>query len=91
MSNAEMWSGIIGVFLPLVIAAVNRPGWSSGAKALVTIVACLLAAAGTAWFTGQIDAADVARSFLIVFTLAIGTYQFYWRPSGVAPTVERAV
>lgn len=88
-SNAILYSGLVGFFLPLAIAVVIQQSWPSNAKAATAFGCCLLASIGTAYFGGLLDYTDVARCFLVVFTLAVSSYIGLWKPSGVAPTIER--
>ena len=89
MSNLEMYSGLVGVLLPVVVARINAADMSGEQKALVAAVVSILAATGTTWFQGGINPADVTTSFLIIFTAAVVTYQTYWKPSGIAGRIER--
>lgn len=89
MSNLEMYSGLVGVLLPVVVAKVNAADMSSEQKALVAVVVSVLAAAGTSWFQQGINPRDMTTSFLIIFTAAVVTYQTYWKPSGIAGRIER--
>lgn len=89
-SNLELFSALVGTGLPAVVAAVNRTAWPSEAKAFVALLLSILAGAGTAWFSGQFDPTDVVRSILIVFTMAVVTYNTFWRTSGIAGQIERA-
>lgn len=87
--NAGRWAFLVGVFLPLGIAAINRERWSSQIKAVTTFACSLVAALGTAYFAGQIVVADIVSSFLIIFVTATLTFNTIWKPSGIAPAVEK--
>ncbi len=89
-SNLVMWSGVVGFLLPLGISLILQQGWSDGAKSVVAFVCCLVAAAGTAYFSGNFDGTEVLTALLIVFTLAQVTYRGIWRPTGVSPALEAA-
>jgi hypothetical protein len=84
-----LWSAVVGFVLPPVLALVMRSGWSSQVQGLVACAACLVAAAGTVWFQGDLGhGQDLVTSFLLIFTAAIGTSRLYWKPSGIAPSIE---
>lgn len=86
-----LWSTIVGFGLPPVLAVVMQAGWRSEIKGVIAFAACLVAASGTVWLQGDLESGtDLTTSFLLVFTGAIGTYRLYWRPSGIAPAIERA-
>jgi len=89
-TNVGRWSFLIGTFLPLAIAAVNRQRWTSQAKGLMTFMISTAAAAGTSYFTGDFSGEDLVTSFLIVLVSATVTYTVFWKPSGIAPAVESA-
>lgn len=85
-----MWGSVVGFVLPLAIAAINQRRWSSTARGVVVFGCCLIAAAGTVYLEGALNrSGDLASAFLAIFVTAIGTYKLYWRPSGIAPAVER--
>lgn len=85
-----LWSTVVGFALPPVLAVVMRARWSPETKGLVAFAACLLAAAGTVWFRGDLGRGrDLTASFLLVFSGAIATYRLYWHPTGIAPAIER--
>lgn len=89
-SDLVMWSGLVAFAMPAAIAAVNRSAWSPAAKAVAAFLACAAAGAGTAWFSGHFAGREVVSAILVVFTLAIGYYHAWWRPSGLAGRIERA-
>jgi hypothetical protein len=87
-TNVGRWSFLVGTFLPLAIAVVNRQRWSSQAKGLMTFAVSTAAAAGTSYFAGELTASDLVTSFLIVLVSATVTYTTFWKPSGIAESVE---
>lgn len=89
-SHVAMWSAIVGFLMPLLISFVNQPRWSSFVRGLVAFVASAIAAAGTVYFTGDFDeGSDVVTAALTVFLVTINTYHFWWKPSMIAPKIER--
>lgn len=89
VSNAAMWAGIVGFFLPHLIAVVQQPGWSSGLRSVITFLACLVAAVGTVLIQlGHWDWQDWISSSLLILVTAIATYKGLWKPTGIAPAVE---
>lgn len=89
-SNLAMWSLIVGTVLPPIVAVVQQPRWLPWQRTLVMVVVSLVAGAGTAWFTGGLDAADWVTATLIVIVTAISTYKGIWTPTRVAPRIEAA-
>lgn len=89
-STLMMWSGVVGFFLPILIATILRWRWSEQAKAAAAFVVCLIAATGTAYFSGNFAGADVVTAALIVVTIAQATYVGVWKPTGIAPAIMDA-
>lgn len=89
-SNLVLWSALVAQIMPPLIALINRAWWPSELKAGVAFVATLAAAAGVAYFQGNVTG-DVVTSFLIIFTLATVMYRQFWKPSGITPMLEEAV
>ncbi|PSK95759.1 hypothetical protein CLV30_12811 [Haloactinopolyspora alba] len=84
-------AGVLSALAPLVISLINRPSWSKSVKQLVAIAASVVlgvvALALTGGFTGG---DDVATVLLAVVGAAQSAYALVWKPSGVAPKLERA-
>lgn len=90
MTNAQMWSLVVGFVIPPLLAVVQQPSWSAKWRAVVMFVVALLAGAGTAFFTDQFEGKDVTTSVLIVLVTAIATYESFWKKTGIAPAIEKA-
>lgn len=90
MSDLALWSGVVGFFLPLGVSVIQQPKWHDGAKAVVTFLLCLIAAAGTAYFEGKLTGARFTSSLLVVFLAAITSYKGLWKPTGASPSIEAA-
>lgn len=88
MTNLSMWTLLAGTLLPLVIATVQQPGWSPRVRSLVTTGLCLVVGGGTAWLGDALTGQSVVTSVLTVLVAALATYQGFWKPTGIAPTVE---
>jgi hypothetical protein len=89
-TNLDLWTGIIGFFLPLVISVVEQTRWSDALRSWAAFVICVVAAAGTAYFSGNLNTTDVIRASLIIVTIAMTTYRGIWKPTGIAPAIEKA-
>lgn len=87
--NLILLSALLGSLMPAVIALIIRRDWSSEVKGIAALALCLVAALALAAAMGHLNMEDYARSALIVFTLAQVLYATYWRPSGIAPEIER--
>jgi hypothetical protein len=84
-----LWiSGVVGVFLPHLIAIVNQTHWSAGLKSIISTVACLAAGTIVCWATEQLDFSNLVASAGIVFTFTVTTYKGLWKPTGIIDAVE---
>jgi TctA family transporter len=90
LTTLDRWSMLVGTFLPLLIAVVNRQRWAGWAKLLMASVACLAASAVTVYLNGKFDTRDWVGSLILVAFFAFASYQWAWKPSGVAPKIESA-
>jgi peptidoglycan/LPS O-acetylase OafA/YrhL len=89
-SNLVMWGLIVGFFMPVLLAIVQQPGWTSPVRSIVMFVASLAAGAGTVYFAGNWDTTNLVTTILLVMVTAIATYKGLWQPTTVAPKVEAA-
>lgn len=88
MSNFQMWSMIVGFALPPVLSFVMQSKWSQQLQSAVAFLACLIAGAGTAYFQGTLNFERFAEAALVILVTTISTYKGFWKPIGVAPTIE---
>ena len=89
-TDLEMWKVVAAVFLPLLIAVVQKQNWSGLVKSVIALACCIAIATGDAWFTGQLGM-NVARDVLVVFFIVVTGYKGFWKPSGIAPSIEKNV
>lgn len=90
-TNMIMWSAVVGFFLPAGIAVINRQRWRSEYKGICAFVICMIAAAGTAFFNGDLrEVKDIATAALVVVFTAMGSYRIFWGPqaTNIAPRIE---
>lgn len=90
MSNLQMWSLIVGFFMPVLIAVLEQSKWSQVVRAVVAFVACGIAALVTVVIVSDLGTKIWIGSALTVLVTAIATYQLWWKPTGIAPTIEKA-
>lgn len=90
LSNLAMYALVVGFFLPPVLAIVQQSSWSDKVRAVVAFLACLVAGAGTAYFQGDLTGRRFAEASLVILTTGMATYRNFWKPTGVAPTIESA-
>ena len=73
---------------PPAIAVIQRRKWSDRVRASLTFVVALIAGAGTAIFQGELTGRRFVESALLILVAGISTYHGFWKPTGVAPTIE---
>lgn len=89
--NLDMYVAVVGFFLPMVIAVVNRCGWSSGAKYAASFAVVCAASVGHLIFAGQWAMGDLPASILKMLFMTIGSYLVFWKPSGGADLIESRI
>lgn len=90
MTNLQQWSLIVAFFVPPVVALVNQTKWSSQLKAIVFFGVSLIAAAGTAYFQGDLTGKRFLDAALVIVAAAAAYYHGLWKPTQVAPKIESA-
>jgi len=82
------WSLVVGFFMPVAVAFIQRQTWGDVPRAIVAFLCCLAAGFGTAYFTYYLSWSHFAISFVLVLVSAISTYKGFWQKTGVASWVE---
>lgn len=88
-TSIDQWTLVVGTLLPLAIAAINRTAWTSGQKSVGALAICVLAAGLELSVKGQFDLKHLGANALAVFFLTVTTYYGFWKPTGIAPTIEQ--
>lgn len=88
MSNFQSYALLVGSLLPVIIAVVQQQRWPDYVRAGVGLVICAVAAAVTAYAQGDLTAERWGEGLLLVAVAAWSSYQGFWKPTGIAPTVE---
>lgn len=83
-----MWSLLVGIAAPLLVAVIQQPSWTRPVRAVVGVIAFLLLGVGTAYFEGELTGRSWISSALIIFVAANTAYRNLWKPTRVAPVIE---
>lgn len=83
-------SGVVGVFVPLLVALVNQAHWASWVKGVVTAGMSTIAGLATDWQQGAFHGLNWIATSVLVLLVASGAYQAFWKPSRIAPLIEAA-
>ena len=94
-SNYVMAVAVVGFLMSPIISFLNRVGWSPEGKAVGAFVWCFVAAAilffaGDRFDTVVRDPKVLFGTFLGIFLMATGLYTWYFKPSGIGPSIEEA-
>jgi uncharacterized membrane protein YfcA len=92
MGNLEMWAAIVGFLLPPVMAILQQTKFDTALKAILAFIACLAVSVPTVYLQGSGDFTweRWSTALLTILTTAMATYHGFWKPTNVAPTIEKA-
>jgi VIT1/CCC1 family predicted Fe2+/Mn2+ transporter len=88
VSNLQLWSLVVGFFLPPALAIVQQAKWSTVLRSFVAFCACALAGAGVAYFQGDLTGKRFVEAGLVVLVTAMATYRNFWKTTTIAPRIE---
>ena len=90
MTNLQLWSIVVGFFLPPVQAIIQQQSFSTQLRAGINFVACAVAAVGVTYFQGDLTGRRFIEAGLVILVTTIATYSGTWKPTGIAPGIEKA-
>lgn len=90
-TDLGMWSLLVGAVLPALVAFVMRQDWSRTVKAIVGLIASIIAGAVTTWLTEEDSLFDqgMAHAILLVAVASWASYNAFWKPTGAAPKISQ--
>jgi hypothetical protein len=89
MSLVEL-SALVGTLMPMLVAVINQPKWPSWLRAVATAGLCIVAGGITAAASDGLTGKTWLQGAGIVFAAALAAYHAWWKPSGIAPAIEKA-
>lgn len=89
LSNYTMWMMICGFFIPPVEAVIQQSHFSNALRATLNFIMCCAVAVGITYWQAHIDFHNWLKSALVILVTAIATYHGMWKPTNIAPTVEK--
>ena len=89
MTDQEMWSLIIGVFLPVVIAFFEQPKWNDSQRAIAAVVICIVVGGIQTYLQGQFNVGALSHSILLILVAALTTYKAFWQKTQLVPYLEK--
>lgn len=90
MSNLQMWAIIVGALTPPLVAFVQQPRWPGWFRSTVMIGSAAVDGVVVAWLQGDLTAHRFIDAALIAGVAIIAAYHGIWKPSGIAPKIEKA-
>lgn len=86
-----LWvSGVVGFFLPHLVAIINQTHWRPGLKSVLAAIACLVAGAIVCWAEDKLDFTNLLTSAGVVWTFTVTSYKGLWKPTQVIDALEAA-
>jgi high-affinity Fe2+/Pb2+ permease len=85
-----MWSLLVGAIMPTVVAIAQQPRWLPWQRAVIGVVASILAGVITTWIVAghALFEQPMVTSILLIAVASWSSYKNFWKPTGVAPTIE---
>lgn len=90
LGPVALWLLAVGFFSPLVIAVIQQTRWSARRQAIVAFAFYVGVSTVTAWLNGIFNTAGIIVAILVIFVTAGNAYKLLWKPTGVAPAIEKA-
>lgn len=91
LSGAQQLMMAVAVFLPLLIAIINKYTWPSEVKAIVAFGVCMIVGGIFLFFDGRFNLQNIGLTLGSCFIVAATFFARFWNPMGTAPTIERNV
>jgi hypothetical protein len=82
-------SALIGTGLPVVAAVVKQDRFSQRRNTIIAAVVTMAAALIATALRHEVDAGNVSASFTVMYTTAVAFHHGLWKPTGVAPALQR--
>jgi hypothetical protein len=87
--DIALLASFAALFLPYLIALINRPTWPKEARGLITMLVYGITGVIVAWWQGSLDnATDITAAIVPIFITASMKYNFLDKPSNLAPKLE---
>lgn len=93
MTDLQLYSALVGLFLPLLTAIVVQRGWSKSLQSAVNAFLAFVASVVLTYTEGNLDGDHLRQlfmAFMLVFVPSLATYVGWWKPTNIAPKLESA-
>lgn len=88
LGDTALLALVVGFFAPVVYNLIIQSGWSSRTQAIAAFLFSAVLGGLTAWVSGAFNGISILTAILLVFVVAITTYQSFWKK--VTPNLKEA-
>lgn len=88
LGDTALLALIVGFIAPVVYNLLIQSGWSARTQSIVAFLFSAVLGGVTALVAGAFNGVGIVTSILIVFVVAISTYQSFWKK--VTPNLKEA-
>jgi hypothetical protein len=89
-TQLQMWNVIAGFIGPIVLSVIIQTGWSRSVQAVLAFAYSAGLSVVTTALESKLDFDNWVTSLFVVFTATISAYHGFWKPTQVAPKIEKA-
>lgn len=89
LENPQAIGALLGLLVPLLVAALKQPGLSPGGRRALAYAASAVVGVLTVISMGQFNLADLTSTLLVTIAVSQATYAELWKPTGAAAAVEK--
>jgi hypothetical protein len=82
-------SALIGSVLPVAIAVLKQDRFGQRANTAVAVGTTLASAIMVVWFRHRLAPDTIGVNFVVMYTTTVAFYHGLWRPTGIAPMIQR--
>lgn len=91
LDDTVSWGVFAGVFTPLLISVAQRKTWTGATRTLVGVGISIVIGILTCLSDGTFTHTKTLLATVAAVTLvSVTTYKGLWKPSGIAPALEKA-
>lgn len=91
LDDTVSWGVFAGVFTPILVSIAQRKTWSGPSRTLVGVGISIVIGILTCLADGTFTHTKTLLATVAAVTLvSVTTYHGLWKPSGVAPAIEKA-
>jgi hypothetical protein len=82
-------SALIGSMLPVAVAVLKQDRFSRRANTAVAVGTTLAIVIMVVWLGHRLALEAIGVNFVVMYTAAVAFYHGLWRPTGIAPMIQR--